>query len=394
MASQQKSFDALMTTAAELGDLFGARAEAHEKAGTFPYENYDDLRRSGYHLASIPQKYGGWGASVGQLTRAQARLGEGCGSTALVVGMHLAQVARAVIAGWPQVPLENMLQGIVEKGYLYNNCASEPATGSPSRGGVPTTTVTPTEGGYVLNGRKTWTTGSPVLHYFSVTAVLPSTDGEGEKPTIGTFLFTRDLPGVSIVETWNSVAMRLTASHDLIMDNVALGPEAYMVSKQKLSPAVLAQNSAWTLPIAAVYFGIGRAAAKYAVNFAQNHRPNSIGGSAIAELPHIQEKAGRMELALLSAENTLFAVADLADAGEAERDPARLTTLVGTAKQLATNKAIEAVDLAMRIVGGAALSMDGPLQRYYRDSRAGLHNPPMDDVSTLALGKLTLGIKS
>ena len=385
----KRSQEFLVNTAAELAALFGARADAHEKAGTFPYENYDDLRRSGFHLASIPEKYGGWGFGVGDITRAHVRLGEGCGSTALVIGMHGAQTARALLAGWPTTTLESFLTGIVEQGHLYNNAASEPATGSPSRGGVPTTTATPNEGGYVINGRKTWTTGSPVLHYISVTAAVSGE--EGEKPQVGNLLITRDMPGVSIVETWNSMAMKLTASHDLLLENVQVGPEAYLGGKQKISPAMAAMNTAWTLPISAVYFGIGRAAAKYAAEFARNRKPNSLSQS-IAELPHIQEKAGRMELALLSAENTLFAVADLAEAGLAESDPNRLTTLVGAAKQLATNKAIEAVDLAMRIVGGASLSMDAPMQRYYRDVRAGLHNPPMDDVSIQALGKLALGV--
>jgi alkylation response protein AidB-like acyl-CoA dehydrogenase len=59
---------------------------------------------------------------------------------------------------------------------------------------------------------------------------------------------------------------------------------------------------------------------------------------------------------------------------------------------LATNNAIAAVDLALRIVGSAGLSMELPLQRYYRDVRAGLGNPPMDDVSTVTLGKLALGL--
>ncbi len=389
-ASGKQSQEFMIGTAAELADLFGARAETHEREGTFPYENYDDLRRSGFHLASVPEEYGGWGGSVGAVTRAMARLGEGCGSTALVVSMHLVQTARAMIAGWPAAPLEMLLTGIVKHGHLYNNAASEPATGSPSRGGLPTTTATPlANGGYVLNGRKTWTTGSPVLHFISVTAAVQS--GGQEKPQVGNFLLTRTMPGLRIEETWNSLSMRLTASHDLVLENVLVGPEGVLGSK-RLPPILAATNTAWTLPVAAVYFGVGRAAAKYAVQFARDRRPNSLNQS-IAELAHIQEKAGRMELALLSAENTLFAVADLADAGEAERNSDRLAALVGAAKQLATNRAIEAVDLAMRIVGGASLSMEGPLQRYYRDVRAGLHNPPMDDVSTLALGKLVLGVK-
>ena len=50
-------------------------------------------------------------------------------------------------------------------------------------------------------------------------------------------------------------------------------------------------------------------------------------------------------------------------------------------KVLVMNQGLEVVDLAMRIVG--AKVWDRPLQRYYRDMRAGLHNPPMEDADTL-----------
>lgn len=386
----------LYQMAAELADEFGKRAEAHEAAGTFPYENYDDLRQSGFLKASIPEEYGGWGATLGEIVEAMARLGEGCASTALVVAMHLSQIARAIQVGnWPRPKLEEMMRGVVEHGWLLNNAASEPATGSPSRGGIPTTTATfdPETGGWRINGRKTYTTGAPVLYYFVVTTAVKKPDApEGAVPEVGNFLLVRDTPGLKIEETWNSLAMRLSGSHDLVLDEVRVGPEAYLGSNKKSTPQQQACNGAWALPTAAIYFGTGRGAAKFAAKWARERKPNSLDKS-IAELPHIQEKAGRMELALLEAENTLFKVAELAsDIGYIEENPAKINALVGAAKYLATNRAIEAIDLAMRICGGAALSMQLPLQRYYRDSRAGLNNPPMDDTSLNMLGKMGLGL--
>ena len=100
-----------------------------------------------------------------------------------------------------------------------------------------------------------------------------------------------------------------------------------------------------------------------------------------------------MEMALTAAENTLFNVAELgSDPNFIQNNPTRLQALVGAAKYLATNNAIEAIDQAMRICGGAGLSMALPLQRHYRDARAGLNNPPMDDISVTTLGKMALGL--
>jgi alkylation response protein AidB-like acyl-CoA dehydrogenase len=59
-------------------------------------------------------------------------------------------------------------------------------------------------------------------------------------------------------------------------------------------------------------------------------------------------------------------------------------------KHVATNAASKVVDLAMRIVGARSLAMSSPLQRHYRDVRAGLHNPPMDDIVISSLANRAL----
>lgn len=64
--------------------------------------------------------------------------------------------------------------------------------------------------------------------------------------------------------------------------------------------------------------------------------------------------------------------------------------VLGAVKLTVTNAAIEAVDLAMRIVGARSLSLKSPLQRYYRDVRAGIHNPPMDDMTVQILSSYAI----
>lgn len=64
---------------------------------------------------------------------------------------------------------------------------------------------------------------------------------------------------------------------------------------------------------------------------------------------------------------------------------AALKIELGLAKYIATNAAVRIVDQAMRIVGGLSLSRNLPLERMYRDVRAGLHNPPMDDMVLMNL---------
>ncbi|MFP3361488.1 acyl-CoA dehydrogenase family protein, partial [Planococcus sp. SIMBA_143] len=55
------------------------------------------------------------------------------------------------------------------------------------------------------------------------------------------------------------------------------------------------------------------------------------------------------------------------------------------AKTQAVKAAMEAVDLSMRIVGGRSLMKKNQLERLYRDVRAGLHNPPSDELTLQVL---------
>lgn len=112
----------------------------------------------------------------------------------------------------------------VSKGALINTAASEAGTGSPTRGGRPETIAIKKGNQWNLNGRKTFTTLSPVLDIFLVTAWVP------EDERLGTFLVHRDVKGVSIEETWDMISMQGTGSHDLVLNDVSL-PEKYYVMK-------------------------------------------------------------------------------------------------------------------------------------------------------------------
>jgi alkylation response protein AidB-like acyl-CoA dehydrogenase len=301
----------ILSLAGQLAETFAQRANTNDWAGQFPYENYRDLHESGYLSLTVPEKLGGWGADVLEVTLAQARLAQGCASTALVTTMHLSFMSKIAAGKGSTGPLfEQICRAVVENGALINSAASEPATGSPSRGGLPGTTARrQADGSWLLEGRKTYTTGSLVLQFFLVSCKIED-DAPAEaglpplNTTRGNLLVPRETPGVRIEETWNSLGMRLSASHDLILENVHLAPEAYT----NLLEAPPEAQAVWGLPLAAVYLGIGQGARNAAVQFAKNRRPNSLN-QPISSVPHIQEKVAKMDLALLQSEAVLFGLA-------------------------------------------------------------------------------------
>lgn len=350
----------------KLAARFAERAAVHDREGTFPFENFADLREAGYLKLTVPKAFGGDEISLYEMVAVQERLAYGDGSTALAVGWHLGQVMHFRTTGkWPDELFSRLCRDIVHDGAMINTFASEAASGSPSRGGRPETTAQKADDGWVLTGRKTFSTLCPILDRFVVTAYV-----EEEQRTDEFLVYKTD--GVSVVETWDTIGMRATGSHDVVLDGVKVGEHARISREQK--PAV-DDAGGWLLHIPACYIGISLAARDFAIRFAATYRPNSLRGP-IAELPAVQQQIGQMEAELRTARNLLYSAADRWDRKQENRP--LLKPELGLAKYVVTNSAIKIVDIAMRIVGGTSLNKSLPLERYYRDVRAGLHNPPMD----------------
>jgi len=368
--------------AERLGQKFAERAPKHDVEGSFPFENFEDLKESGYLALTVPQSFGGEEASVYELVLSQERLARGDGSTALAVGWHLGLIQQLRISGACPEPLfSELCKEIVSDGIVVNELASEPATGSPSRGGRPETTARRVEGGYVITGRKTFCSLSPVLSKFIISAGIEGSD------QVGSFL-VRSGSGVRVNETWNTMGMRSTGSHDIILEDVFV-PDAEIIrgsANQVDRPPVPTDGNMLHIP--ACYIGIAYGARDFALAFARRHQPNSTR-VPIAELPNIKRQIALIELDLITARSFLYQTADRWDKEVDNR--ANLKVELGVAKYVATNAALRILDHAMRIVGGLSLSKSYPLERMYRDVRAGLHNPPMDDIVLTNLANRAIG---
>src|SRR5580704_4841927 len=82
--------------AGEMAEDFAKRAAIHDQEGSFPFENYERLKESGYTRLIIPESLGGLGATMLERIKAQERLAQGCGATALAINMHFNTVGLLV----------------------------------------------------------------------------------------------------------------------------------------------------------------------------------------------------------------------------------------------------------------------------------------------------------
>jgi alkylation response protein AidB-like acyl-CoA dehydrogenase len=368
-----------------LARRFAERAAQHDAAGSFPHENFADLRAAGLMGLTAPEECGGLGADELEYTLTLERLAWGDASTALALGMSLSNIGQIAAGGlWPD-HAPALFREAARDGAMLNTAQAEREMGSPSYGGLPATTARhDPSGGWRLNGRKIYTTGAPGLRYFIVMATIQE---DGQPPRIGDFLTPSDTPGLRIEETWNALALRASGSHDVVLDD-ALAPEDALLGAR--APGQPDPRAALGLPwgsltLAAIYNGAAQAARDEIVHFAATRKPTALG-KPLGELPNGRAHLGEIDARLLASRRVTLGLAADWVAAPAEARPA-LRQQGPLVKVIATTNAVRITDIALRIAGGQGLQRGKPLERIFRDVRAGLVNAPIEDVVLQNVGK-------
>ncbi|HEU0150033.1 MAG TPA: acyl-CoA dehydrogenase family protein [Bradyrhizobium sp.] len=378
------SADELITRAQKLAPVLAERAVVHDRDGRVAFESFQDLFDAGLLSLTVPTALGGHGANARTTSRVLGVIAQADPSTALILSMHYIQhFEMARNSEYPTRLARKLARESVEAGALINALRVEPALGSPSRGGLPETVARRTETGWRLTGHKIYSTGAPILKWYSVWAKT-----DEAVPRLGLFLVPAGLPGTRIVETWDHLGLRASGSHDVIFDDVVV-PLDYEIELRKpeawrtADPTQALKHGVF---VAAIYDGIARAARDWIVTFLNTRTPSSLG-APLATLPRAQEIVGAMEARLIVNARLIASAARDFDEGIV---PGAIESNV--IKLTVTNNAVAVVEDALSLSSNHGLSRANPLERHYRDVLCGRVHTPQDDATRIAAGRAALGL--
>ncbi|MGH3657340.1 MAG: acyl-CoA dehydrogenase family protein [Micromonosporaceae bacterium] len=373
---------AVVETARQLVPGFAERAADHDASGCFPEDDFAALREAGLLGLMVPERLGGLGASFTDYTDVALELARGSGATALVYNMHasvtgaLAQtpdeLARALGAPESFFAARDRILTAAAGGALYAVAMSE--RGAGSRLSELATSYAPEGDGYRIKGRKTFVSGAGHASGYLVAA--RATDDQGK---VSQFLLPAG-EGLTVEETWDSLGMRATASHDLHLDVVA-PPETLLGGLEGLALLVAQVMPQWLVAsYAAVYVGVSQAAVDAAVAHVQ--------GRGLAHLPSVRARIGRADAAVAAARLAVREAARRVD--ESPGDP-ETNRWVWRAKLLAGQTAMDVAASMLEAAGTSATRRGHPLERLFRDARCGALQPATSDVCADWLGVAALG---
>ncbi len=372
IAAQSKTPDHWYAIAERIADRIAASAEDHDRHGRFVAENYTLLREAGLIGAAVPVDLGGDGLDYPTLCGIVRRIGAACGSTALAFSMHCHQVA---VAAWRwqhmQAPTDALLRRVAaENLVLVSSGGSDWLHGSG--------TATPVEGGYRINARKIFSSGCPAGDLLMTSAVLDDPAGE---PTVLHFALPFAAEGVTILDTWDTMGMRGTGSHDVELKDVFLAEAAVSGRRPqgKWHPLFHVISMIAFPLIYSAYFGVAEGARDAALAAAQR-KPAS---------PALIALAGEMQNAFWTAETALAAM--IATAGSASPGP-ETTSAVMTGRTVAGRAAIRTAELALELAGGGAFYRGTTIERAFRDVQGARFHPLQEPAQRELSGRLALGL--
>jgi 3-hydroxy-9,10-secoandrosta-1,3,5(10)-triene-9,17-dione monooxygenase len=381
--------EAVIAGVRELLPVLRERAQETEDRRSLPAESVKSLAETGFFQLLQPSRYGGYESHPLTFLHAVRLLASACGSTgwvASVFGVHNWQLAL-----FPDQAQEDVW-------------GTDPGT-RMSSSYAPTGKARAVDGGYVLDGRWSFSSGCDHATWVLLGAIVP---GEDDQPAdFRTFLLPAS--DYAIEDVWHTVGLRGTGSNDIVVTE-AFVPAYRSLSFNDTARCVCPGQQTNTAPLYRIPYGslfsyaittpvvgMGFGAYDAHVEYLRERVRVAYAGVRAAEDPFSQvrvaEAASELDGAWWALEANMRELMEHAEAGR--RIPMPLRLRVRRDQVRGTGQAIRAVDLLFENSGGRALATGTPIQRFWRDAHSGrVHaiNDPERALSLYGRGEFGLSV--
>lgn len=379
--------DEAIARARALAPIVRERSARTNEARRLPDETMADLVRSGLFRVMQPRRYGGVELGLEVMVRASLELSRGCGS-----------------AGWVYsvIGIHQWLIGMFPDEAQRDMWGPDPdATAASSFS--PTGNVTPTQGGFRLDGAWSFCSGCDVTSWIFVAGFL-GMHGTPPRPDLRIFLVP--MSDCTIDDNWHVLGLCGTGSKNVVMKDVFvpehrvldfLAAKEGMTPGAEVNPSPLFRLPAWAyFPLCLSAPAVGAAAGALERFLAETAAKRTRhGGAPVAQFATTQLHVAEAAAALDAAE--LLLIRDARDAMEtanAGKKPELLVRARARRDQAyATQLACKAIETLFRTAGGLAVFDGSELQRAYRDvNAAAAHIGNNWDMAGTQYGTAALGL--
>ena len=341
------------------------RADETERLRQVPDASVKELEETGFFRMLQPKRFDGLEGDPIDFFTAVSLIGSACGSTgwiSSVLGVHPWQVA------------------------LFHDDAQQAVWGDDtstrlSSSYAPTGKATLADGGFTLEGRWSFSSGSAHATWVLLGGLV--FNEEGQVVDFRTFMVPREK--YEIVDVWNVVGLAGTGSNDIVVEETFI-PEEFTLSMgdtgrcfgpgQEQNPGDLYKlpfHSLFTTTISSPIIGMAKGAYTEHVEMQQTRVRAAYAGEKASSDPFAAVRIARASSEIDAAwALTMANIREEQDlVAKGEKIPLSLRLRVRRDQVLGTQRAIDAIDDLFEASGGRALANGTYLQRAWRDAHAG-----------------------
>jgi alkylation response protein AidB-like acyl-CoA dehydrogenase len=358
--------------ARDVGTALQPGVAEQDRSGELSAAAFENLRAAGLTSALVPLEFGGGGAShaeVGQILRELARYDP---ATAVTLSMHSHLLAAQVWRHHHGMDAEKVFRKVVDDRAVLISTGASDWLGS---NGI----ARRVDGGFRVSARKGPASGCEVGNVL-VTSIRWDDAPDGAQVLHCSVPFSAD--GVSVDLTWDTLGLRATGSHTVVLDDVFVPDAAIALTRpaDQWHPIWNTVIGAALPLIMSAYVGIADSAVELA-------RAAVSGRSE----PHVFQLLGEMINAHTTAADVVAAMfVDSDNLQFANTDEHASRTL--SRKTVATDALIDTVRLALEVTGGVGYTRSSDIERLYRDVHGSLFHPLPRAKQTHLTGRVALGL--
>ena len=331
------------------------RAAAYDESGDFPHDNFKGMAELGLLGLTIGESFGGSGGTFRQLAVATEEIARACAATSVSYIAHLSLCAQFIHMFGTEGQKRQFLPKLASGDHIGAFALTEPESGSDAA--AMRTVAARSNGGYILNGSKTFITNAPEA---SVFVVMASHDRELRSRGVNAFILESDAPGISVNPLHGKMGMRASSIAEVVFDDCYVSAENRMGGEGEGFRETMQVLNSSRISIAAQCVGIAQAAYLAAISHAKQREAF---GMQLADMQAIQWMIADMATQIDAARLLVMRAATLRDAGMP------IVKEASMAKLFASRAAVESADKAVQIHGGSGYFAPTPAERYYRDAK-------------------------
>ncbi|MFI0721853.1 acyl-CoA dehydrogenase family protein [Streptomyces sp. NPDC021224] len=315
---------------------------------------WKNIAGSGLTGLCLPVEHGGSGLGALDTALALEAFGAACSDMGLVFGIAAHLLSCAVPVGeFGAQGARELLAGMASGDVIAGNAMTEDEAGSDV--GRIRTTATRTDGGYVLDGEKSFVSNAPVADVFVTYAV---TDPAAGFLGISAFAVPRDLDGITVGEPLPKMGLDGCLAARVRFDGCVV-PERYLLGAEGSGGAIFQHSMAWERGcLFAAYLGLMERQLAECVRHTTERRQF---GRKIAGFQAVSHRVARMRQRLESARLLLYRACWLLDVGRTD------VTAIAMAKTAVSEAAVANSLDAVQLFGSAGYVAGAGIDQQLRD---------------------------